>query len=236
MSYMCYGDGVIVAGEDKPYYSTDNGKTWTSAQGSSMNLIAADYTGTDTFVGMSTGGGIYRSTDKGKNWSKLTTIPLGLTLPEDDYRVLWNLSYGNGILVASGDYRRLSDYYLISAVYTSSDNGSTWTRQWQDLTTQQYNGNFSMGWARTTFANGIFFLRGAGWNGENDSLGVSSDGKTWTRVSIDECYDSITYGDGVFLSVDTGRIWTSNNGTTWTEKPSFSSSKVSRVIYGEPGQ
>jgi hypothetical protein len=105
---VAFGNGVFVAvNSDFPSSAgvSSNGMTWIDKSAPLMNGIAF---GTNLFVGVSTSGSVYLSTN-GVSWSNIVTTAS-----------LYGISYVNGMFVASG---KLSN---TSAVLLSPD-GSSWT-------------------------------------------------------------------------------------------------------------
>ena len=104
-----------------------------------------------------------------------------------------NVTYGNGLFVAVGDYK----------VMTSPD-GIDWTERsvpypdWNDI----------------TYGNGLFVAVG-----DYGALS-SSDGVNWTRVSLGYDWDAVTYGNGLFVAVSQSDTWlaTSSDGVNWQTK------------------
>ena len=115
----------------------------------------------------------------------------------------------NGLFVTVGDN---------GIIFTSSD-GISWTKRTSGTTKNLYG---------VTYGGGLFVTVG-----DNGTILTSSDGTTWTNTSTNKRttlgrYFSqpdanhlygVTYGDGLFVTVGgDATIFTSSNGTTWTER------------------
>ena len=160
------------------------------------------------FVSVGQSGTILTSPN-GKDWTKR---------PTGSKQYLRGISYGNNIFVSIGE----------SEIITSQD-GINWVQ-----TTQKYYGkNESL--MSITYGKGIFVAVGRRWD-KNDLNGItlfSNDGFEWKKTyDLTDYLRGITYGDGIFVSVGSGgTILTSNNGYSWTNKPSGTEKMLQDVIY-----
>jgi photosystem II stability/assembly factor-like uncharacterized protein len=106
-------------------------------------------------------------------------------------------------------------------VLTSTDHGTTWTRQVVNTTAELNN---------VTFGNNLFVAVGA-----SGTILTSPDGTTWTGRTSGTTFNlyGATYGDvgnGLFVVVgDGGTILTSRDGITWTTQ---ASSPISNQLIG----
>jgi len=114
------------------------------------------------------------------------------------------IAYGNGKFVVGG---RIHGVEGAGEMVYSTD-GITWTTATDAAALKQQNGNI-------TFCGGRFFA--AGWPG---TMATSTDGENWTTV-VSNLRSSIlgtAYGNGKWvIATDSGRIFYSTDGVTWTE-------------------
>jgi hypothetical protein len=73
-------------------------------------------------------------------------------------------------------------------------------------------------------------------NGTSESWGTASQAINWTRrlSATGVAFTSIVYGNGVWVATgDTGQLYSSSNGTTWTSRTSqFGTTSILFVNYG----
>ena len=214
-------------------YSTDKGKTWTSAQQDEDNPFGTGegkgvaYDGKGRWVAVGNAdpvdnGNILYSTDNGETWTSAQQnggSPFGTG---EGYGVAYD---GKGRWVAVGNAEP-SD---IGNILYSTDNGETWT-------SAQQNGNNPFG---TGNGNGVAYDGKGRWVavGYDDSsdtgniLYSTDNGETWTSAQQNGGSPfGIGYGFGVAYdgkgrwvavgsddSSDTGNIlYSTDNGETWT--------------------
>jgi hypothetical protein len=107
-------------------------------------------------------------------------------------------------------------------VWTSTDNGQTWTRNNIQASTAN-SGQFR------SVANSDTIVV-ALWSGFQNDYGIwsSPDGVTWTkRVTINNGGARVQFLNGLFLfGGDSGDLRTSTNGTTWTARTSNVSGRI----------
>ncbi|MDR3152065.1 MAG: hypothetical protein LBT85_01180 [Bifidobacteriaceae bacterium] len=204
--------------------SLNNGASWESKSIGNNTLRGIAY-GDGTFIMVSVGNlGIFRSTDKGQNWSSLS------------YTVdLYSITFGNGVFVAVGDSGN---------IMRSTDLGVTWTSATVG-TISRYgvafrngvfiavgdNGNIvrstDLGttWTSATvgtisrygvaFRNGVFIAVG-----DDGNIMRSTDlGATWTSATVGtKKLRTITYGNNtwIILGFDTV-LRSTDNGKTWQQ-------------------
>jgi hypothetical protein len=101
----------------------------------------------------------------------------------------------------------------VSNGFYSSTDAVTWT----------YRGAFGKSADCTGIAyNGTNLYVAAGNNGTSStfwSVSTSIDGSSWTQQSAPDAGYGLTYGNGVFVLLGgTSGIWTSTNGTSWTNR------------------
>lgn len=126
----------------------------------------------------------------GLAWSAIQTNLPALTY-YSSYYVL--LSSTNGILLAVSSET--------GYVYRSI-NVSTWTLTLSSYIDRHYS----------VFINNLFILRGY----NNATVYTSPDGTTWTTITPNVIYESITYGKSKYIMTRTSTMYTSTDLTTWT--------------------
>lgn len=194
------GKYVAVAGSGRIYTSLD-GEYWTrQSDGISSvtkTLRSVVYSeDLDLFVVVGNDETILTSSD-GVTWESIRPYQLG--------RILYSVTYGNGIFVAVG-----------SDILTSTD-GITWTV----VTTSNLN--------EVNYLNGIFVAVG-----QNGNIMTSSDGITWTpRTSgVNDNLNSITYGEGLFVITGDSKILKSLDGIIWNQQDFSTGAKKIKFING----
>lgn len=262
---VAFGSGkfVAVGGDSNVLISTDNGETWQSRKlnqerGKITNLLSITYTGTKfvavggrSDTGQQYKGSILTSAD-GETW----TWAHG-----DVNNTIWDITYGNGTLVAVGG--KDSGPSLIC----TSSNAEIWTVLNTSIKT--YSSLFSV-----EFDGTRFIAAGRTNSGNNAFITISTDGATWTEntdggkdgfnaaasngtklVAMDgygSIYSSavtgigweyrnngstwtlndVAYNNSLFVAVGVkGVIQTSTNGTNWTLQISKTTKDLNRVEY-----
>ena len=137
------------------------------------------------------------------NFSQMVTSPDGVTWTaiKTNLPVLPSYSSFYG-LVASTTGILLAVLSTTGYVYRSTD-AITWT-----LTlSSSVNASFSF------FVNNLFILKGS----DNATVYTSPDGITWSTITPNVIYNSITYGNSKYImAANSGTMYTSTNLTTWT--------------------
>lgn len=189
---IAYGNGKFVAVSNSTFnilYSTD-GLTWTTVTVGSFGLKSIVYAdGKFVAVGSEFSGvnlitNVEVSTD-GINWTRYNPFTNGIGPTE--------ITYGNGLFVAVGDFSG-------NRVMTSPD-GVAWT-------IRSVLGNDD-GWKSVAYGNGKFVAIAS--SGDNRTM-YSTDGITWTALAINIGTQKIIFADGKFT---TGENY-STDGLTWT--------------------
>lgn len=235
-----YSGGAIPTGSGL-YRSLDDGKTWTYTGTDEMDqfvvaslvMNAHDhiFAVARRYYPEGDTGGIFRSTDNGDSWTKVTDFEAG---------ILAINSEGHLFAVAADE-----------AIYTSTDNGDNWTlipgsmaipmmtSMAIDLNDHIYVGTFEAGifrsidngenWMRLTNGLGsdpifpISFNEGGDiFAGSDGCIFRSTDnGDSWTRLS-DDILDSIVFcitvdpdGDIYAGTGDDGMLRSTDNGDNW---------------------
>ena len=154
--------------------------------------------------------GIYTSTD-GITW-----------VMKVEYVNFYAISatYSNPSTLIMGGYNMDT---LRPAIATSSD-GTTWT-------------------LRTTTGFGTTaYIKDICWSGtylvavsdEGHIATSSSTGSSWTqRAKSADPFEAVAFGAGIYIAVGYYKLWTSTNGTTWTDRSSTSPNQsVNSATYG----
>ncbi|MBI5689039.1 MAG: PKD domain-containing protein [Verrucomicrobia bacterium] len=122
-------------------------------------------------------------------------------------------------------------------IYTSSDP-ATWTR------VTQGTGETKLA---VTYAGDRFVAVGATTDpigrGTNMPVMISSDGATWTRALGNSVFtqsnvslNAVTYGQGTYVTVSSaGRIFTSSDANTWTQRTSPTTSSLNALAASATG-
>lgn len=97
--------------------------------GGRTRALAVDVTGEDTILAGGTSGGMWRSTDRGRTWSKTTLpgqLPSVTCITQDTrpgHSAIWY--YGTGELLGSSASEAYA-YYQGNGLFKSTDNGRSW--------------------------------------------------------------------------------------------------------------
>jgi hypothetical protein len=208
---------------DEIAWSADGGISWVQATGLSGNDYRAIAYDDRNGVFLTLGCGAYYgnkkvaiSTDGGATW-----VNKDDNLPKD---ALWlDAAYGNGVFVATGGY--YADIVNITnwtpIVAWSDNDGQTWNYATKGPTEAICD---------VSYGNGVFI--GPSGNKESNKVFRSTDGKTWTAVTLPTAaylWEDVAYGDGVFVIIGYDRsqsgsiytytpkvAWSNNGGLNWT--------------------
>ena len=236
---VTYGNGLYVS-VGNAIFTSPNGVTWTqrTIPTGVGNLESVTY-GNGLFVAEAwmTTNSIITSPD-GITWTQRTTpsgffdnitygnnifvvvgssgaimtSPDGITWTARTSNVsnyLAGVTYGNGLFVTSGSY---------STSYTTSPDGITWTARTAPNNLQ----------GQIAFGNGIFV------SDAPCSSMSSPDGISWTWLSTGCNFNSITYGNNLFVMSgnSSGQILTSSNSKTWTTITTGANTYLYGITYG----
>lgn len=187
--------------------STDSGLSWESPLYSSTKVTSVAVSGTGIlFVGQSDSIRIFRSSDAGKTWEKRIIDP--------------GLGYGRitSLMTEPPNYLHA---VTSSGVFTSADNGSTWSTVRYKPTGQvlslavAWNGKlwalasyFPLYWSTDHGKTWTQTTRGAGGltNGSLSAFALDASNNIFVGTRYGSMSDS--YGSGVFRSTDDGVTWT----------------------------
>ena len=166
-------------------------ETWTSGTSLSNVRAMAYGNGYIIAVGADTSthyGIVYRSTD-GTTWTEV-------------YRKageFQDIAYGNGVFVATA-YTLASGSESACGIWTSSDNGSTWT---QRFTSPEVSGSGYNQTKYIAYGNGKFKTSSSSvWYKTSKSYESDDNGLTWYQNG--DAAGRIAYGNGIFVSCDQG--------------------------------
>lgn len=199
-----YGNGKYVyVGTNIIVEDYFQGTRKTVDSGIISTLIAVAY-GNNKYVIGGQDGQIITSID-GENWELQQTIAGGINA----------LIYGNGKFVAVGG----------NGVYISED-GISWTKTYTG--TDYYDVVYSE-------EKELFVVCGRTSNIK------SVDGENWVSITITTPIYSVCYGAGIFMAINNyyssgqyySRVYTSTDGTTWTQMGETYNMMVDKVVYGE---
>jgi photosystem II stability/assembly factor-like uncharacterized protein len=123
-------DGTLFAASGGIIRSDDNGSTWAPAsQGLTNRSIRSIVSNSAGTVFLATGEAIFKSTDRGSSWERTDSV-----FQRNDISQL--LVDSNGRLFASTGSTKEGYDFAPAGVFTSSDDGSTWTQVSSGLTNQ----------------------------------------------------------------------------------------------------
>ena len=188
-------DGLLFAGTagDGPYVSTDNGTTWSPANGNlpaGSSRAILSFAADSSYLYIGTYAGVYRSTDHGTSWQAAKT---GLV----DSVTSALCPVKGGLLAGTS-----------KGIYRSTDNGSSWTAIPSDFS------NFKVGCIVTmdgailaTVATipGVYRSMDDGLSWSPLSQGLTAAARTLLVVG-DNLFGGTVY-DGVWLSTEKGEHW-----------------------------
>ena len=206
----------------------------------------------NTLIAGGVSGGMWRSTDRGQTWTRTTRrdqLPNVVSLFQDQRAGKTNVWYaGTGELVGNSATGNGDSFYQGDGIFRSTNGGQSWEVMPETQTGDRVRGRvFSFvnslvvdptntsqdeiyaavlgGIVRTTndFQNFTYVLGSPNNFSQTTEVAITPSGRLYATVS-DE------FG---FNNVETG-IWTSTNGTTWTEivPPGGTSSGFQRTSIG----
>ncbi len=207
-----YGNGV--------YKSTNSGASWTAIN----NGLASDASGvwkillnpndTDVlYVGINkfgSGGSLYKTSDGGSNWSKLTKFP-AMDVLSLQYDKTNNIIYAG----ATENF----DWSMNGGIYKSTDGGSTWSKisdlaRVVDISIHPTNPNILFAAAQSWYSV---------WQ-PNYHPGVyrSNDGgSNWTNITENLAHTFVTFvrinpnnPNQLFVGTGGGGLWVNDNATS----------------------
>jgi len=197
---------AIVTGGQATSYSDDGGATWTTGGNlpSSGTWNALAYGG-GRWIAIKTGSQDTAYSDDGINWTAGGALPTPTTWTSITFAA------NKWVAIASGG----------TVAASSVNNGGTWLSRILPS---------SSNWSSVTFGNNRFV---AVSSTSGTAAAYSLDGFTWTASTIvSAAYNSVTYGQGVFLAVgNTTTAASSEDGILWTSRTISTSNNIS-VAFG----
>jgi len=187
------GDRFVAAGYSGEVLGSSNGTNWADPFSNAVDLYFSelDFVN-EQFVGV--GWDRFFFSSNGVAWTTSST-------PTNTGR-LFNLTFGNGLYVAGGEYR---------SVWIST-NGTEWSNPITNLSRHPYNVD-----TRVAFGNSVF-VAASGY--EADIL-TSADGTNWmlqtlvTNSGDTVQFNDVTFANGRFVAVAATAIASSVDGTNW---------------------
>lgn len=223
-SLIIDSNDVLLAGDQAGLArSTDNGETWVPIDNGLQKFVQALAINPQghIFAGTSRGAfnvteGVFRSTDNGDTWTETALTGIGNAPTAVKVRDLAITSTGT-VFAATGNPFGST----VTGVFRSTDNGDSWTRLGNGLTSKNYE-------VLIIKSNGDIFAGQTGlWLGSpGDGIFRSSDdGDSWTQISTgiiattDVFSFAINSGGDLFTGTSLDGLYQStNNGDSWTRK------------------
>lgn len=142
----------------------------------------------------------------GTNWTEIESFP-------DNYRIN-DFIYQEGIFIGVGN-----DLHSGLPIVLTSNSGSTWTNQLDNITNRQ-------DLAKIAYGNGVFLASG------NNLLLRSEDGQEWEHIDAEQAQSSgsLTFNGKQFIRTHhNGSYTTSSNGTIWQNRDALTGKKIHRL-------
>ncbi len=203
----------FAAGESNLYIVThDGGKTWKANYSMFQSAKFTKIFFTDQMHGyMLSDGGVYRSSDGGTTWKDM-----GPKKPNEqsteDFTGLSFTDSKHGILVGGGEM-----------MFTTSDGGTTWTRNTKDYFSGPRRNYYSIGFINAT-TGWIACSKASDEDKDIDCLYTNDGGTTWTTKKCFNLYqvNNFTFhgncGVATYQMNRTTIMVTTDGGATWTEQ------------------
>ena len=183
---IIFGDKFMAVNEQGKILSSQDGETWQEANTpSKANFSDIAYTG-EGYIAV--GDKIIASSTNGIDW-ETTSIELNIN----------HVAYGNGKYIISTD----------GGIYTST-NSNNWDRTVKIKIKDPFFGNDRyLNIIDLKFVGNCFVAI------SEDKIGLSSsDGMNWQQFDLPD-YHAVTFGKGIFVSVGSGVISTSEDAIHW---------------------
>lgn len=194
--------GAVTYGNGQFTYVADNGAVGTSTNGLTWSAFpSVKATGSDSNLNtISYGNGIYVATGESGRIRTSTDLVTWTARTSGTTNSFYGAGYGQGRFVTVGS----------SGVISDSTDGITWNTRTLGTT-----------WYRVLYDNGVFHVCG-----ESGYLAKSYNGIDWDfypnfpRPDPSYAITSVVYGNGVYVAGTYyyGKIYTSTNAITWTQR------------------
>lgn len=206
---IAYGNGLYVAaGDNGTIVTSSDGATWTVPAGyvpTVNDLLGVAY-GNGTFAVVGDNGWTVTSSD-GVNWLSTSTGVVNR---------LQGVTFADNQFVAVGK----------GGTFLVSPDGTNWTLAGAEAGTSDTTDNLN-----AITHGGTQFVA----VGDDAAVSFTSPtGISWTQegTGLNNDYDtSVTYGNGVFVATSGSEIYTSVDGSTWTEQ-AYTGVQLNGVAYG----
>ena len=203
-TYQLAGDPTgqyWITGTDFGYlaYSTNSGSSWTTIQPSSSNIYPATYVNgyflcasynTSTFK-------IATASSPG-SWSNTGSVSKQFSY------LFWSCTDSSTNKVYATDANSST-----GVIHYSSDNGSNWTMA-SGLISGSYPGQ------RLAATNGTLVVS----NGSTTVYSTTNNGNSFTTYNLGSTINYISAHNGVFLAACASGLYSSTNGTSWSQQVS----------------
>jgi hypothetical protein len=215
LNSVAYGNGLFVAvGQLGNVWSSPDGINWTQQISGTTTTLTSVCFGDGKFVACRTSNQIFQSTNNGINWT-ITTL-------SSTFNKSWtSIAYGSGYYVA----------VAAGGGSMTSQDGTTWSLS---------NTLPSQIWLSVAYGlvGGVPTFVAVSTTSSLQNIAYSTDGgSNWTLISTrpgsaSNTFNSITFGNGLFVAVGYDFIITSPNGFTWTNASGYSSVSYNAIAYG----
>lgn len=209
------GSKFVVLGSTEVFTSTD-GITWETISQDMVRPAFSIVTGSDGILAAGANA-VLLASGNGMEWD---------TVSSGSGQELSNLTYENGLYIASGGNRLLT-----------SPDGFEWTPQ-DNITGAT---GFSRAATDVFYGAGQYFAWFAHSYGWADRVYTSNDGHNWTQGNFSATGGTTSfipnefiYANGSFVAVgDEGGVWTANDGLNWTRQDSGVTGDLQRVYWSD---
>jgi hypothetical protein len=200
---FCFAVILLLCGR-----TTSMATGWTNKSPNGTSTFYYVAYGHNCFIAVDYGGGIYKSIDYGQTWTLKATLSATPAY----------ITYGNGKFIATDNNGR--DY-----IFYSTNDGDSWTGM-------EVASGVSGGMAGIIYGSNGFAAASNNGSGYAN-IYKSSDGNSWSQVLHQGvALSNIGYGNGTYVAVGQGCIFTSTDASVWTSRTSPTSQYLQGVAYG----